>query len=94
MKHELNQTEQVCLQLPTSAANVTLLAFAAERRAAAAKCRPCSNMLGAQQQIHSSSVRRANDETDGQTDARPLHRPCAAYSASSVKNVLQITAAS
>jgi len=27
--------EQVCIQLPTSALNVTLLAFAAERRAAA-----------------------------------------------------------
>jgi len=26
-------------------------------------------------------------QTDGQTDARPLHRPCTAYSASSVKNV-------
>jgi len=40
-----HRTKQVSLQLPTSADNVTLLAFAAERRAAvrrAAGCRPLS----------------------------------------------------
>ena len=83
----------VCVQLPTSAVNVTLLALVTERRAAAplllsavqqsinTSCPP-----GTQQQTRNSSVRRANDETDRQTDSRPLHRPSSAYNASSVKN--------
>jgi len=71
----------VCVQLPASAVNATLLAFAAERRAAAhllpsagwpAVQQPIdiSCPAGAQQQTRSSGVRRSNDGTDRQTDRR------------------------
>ena len=71
----------VCVQLPTSAVNVTLLALVTERRAAAplllsavqqsinTSCPP-----GTQQQTRNSSVRRANDETDRQTDGQTDRR--------------------
>ena len=51
--------KQVCVQLPTSAVNVTLLAFAAAER----------NLL-----LCAVLRRRANDGTDGQTNARQFHR--------------------
>ena len=72
--------EQVCIQLPTSALNVTLLAFAAERRAAAPllvgarrrrRCRSISTFYsphGAQQQAHRTPRLRSNDGTDRQKD--------------------------
>jgi len=74
--------EQVCIQLPTSALNVTLLAFAAERRAAAPllvgarrrrRCRSISTFYsphGAQQQAHRTPRLRSNDGTDRQKDHR------------------------
>jgi len=70
--------EQVCIQLPTSALNVTLLAFAAERRAAAPllvgarrrrRCRSISTFYsphGALQQAHRTPRLRSNDGTDRQ----------------------------
>ena len=73
------QCEQVCVQLRKSADNVTL---AAGRRAAAplllsagraAKSIDISWPPGTQQQTRRSGVRRPNDGTDGQTDARQLH---------------------
>jgi len=74
---ELLQKKQVRVQLPTSAVNVILLAFAAEHRAQQQTC----HML------------LSTDDTDTQTnrrkDARPLHRPCSAYHAPSVKNKLK-----
>ena len=38
LTHSEDEHQQVCVQLHTSAVNVTLLAFAAERRAAAPCC--------------------------------------------------------
>jgi len=68
----------------SSAVNVTLLAFDAERRAAAPLLLGAGRAAidryllpaGAQQQTRSSEVRRVNDVTGGQTGVRPLHRPC------------------
>jgi len=97
---ELLQKKQVRVQLPTSAVNVTLLAFAAEHRAAAllllgARRSPLSIDIscphGAQQQTCHMlwSTDDTDTQTDGRTDARPLHRPCSAYHAPSVKNKLK-----
>ena len=59
----------VCSLLPTSADNVTLLAFAAERR-------PCSNRsISAGRRAHSSKQQQRwqpIDKTEGQTDRRTL----------------------
>jgi len=93
------QNRSVRVQLPTSADNVTLPAFAAVRRAAAQlllsavqqsigiSCPP-----GAQQQTRTSRVRLASDgtdrRTDRQTDIRSFHRPCSAYSAGSAKHYM------
>ena len=75
--------EQVCVQLPTSADKVTLLAFAAESRAAAplllgadrAAIDRCLLPAGAEQQTRRPPQRRAaaklwDGRTDGQTDRR------------------------
>jgi len=68
------------VQLHTSADNVTLLAFAAERRAAAAAAidryllpagRTAANPL--QRSIDRTGTDRG---TDTQTDTVPSHRPC------------------
>jgi len=61
------------VQLPTSADNVTLFAFAAVRRAAATSidisCPP-----GPQQQTRRTLVQRSIDGTDRRTDGRTLYR--------------------
>ena len=77
----LTYLQQVGVQLPTSAVDATLLAFAAERRAAAPLLLTAGRAAvgrylcpsGAQQQTPSSGVRRANG-TDGRTDRRTLDR--------------------
>jgi len=85
--------QQVCVRLPASAVNVTLPAFAAERRAAAPQPLsagpPCSNrsvyLLPAGRTAVNPQQRGAgaNDETVSQTDERtnerPLHGTCSAY---------------
>jgi len=94
----------VCVQLPTSAVNVILPVFAAERHAAALWCgataaerrRPpplsidisCSDGIWQQ-------TRHSCGQTTGQTDhewmdARPFHRPCSAYYTNSVKNEIKL----
>ena len=73
------QTERVCVQLPTSAVNVALLAFAAQRRS-------CSNRsISPARRAHSSkpasaecgrqTMEQTDGQTDGRTDTRPLRRP-------------------
>jgi len=100
--HCINTADKQVLRVqpPTSAVDVTLLAFAAERRAAAPLLlgtrRPplsinISRPHGAQQQTRRTPQRlRSNDgtgkQTDRQTDTRPFHRPCSAYHAISVNN--------
>jgi len=80
--------KQVRAQLPTSAVNVTLLAFAAERRAAAPLLvgvrrlpRPApplsidiSGLHDAQQQSHRTPRLRSDFGTDRQTDGRTHDR--------------------
>jgi len=73
---------QNCVQLPTLVGNVSLLAFAAERRAAVRlvarrpaaaavdRCRLSTGMLLLR------SIDGRDERTDGQTDAVALHRPC------------------
>ena len=89
--HTLNKSTGV--QLPTSAVNVTLLAFAAEcnlllctkllRRCCCGRhCRSISCRYSAQQQTANSVVGKWWDK---QTDARRFHRPCSAYYVRSVK---------
>jgi len=69
--------QEVYVQLLKSADKVTVRAFAAKRRPAAAPllsidiaCPP-----DPQQQTRRSGVQRLG-QTDGQTDTVPLHRPC------------------
>ena len=73
--------EQVCAQLPTSADNVVLLAFAADRRAAIDRY-----LLAGGPKAANLQQRRAatgwDRRTDRRTDARQLHRPCSAHYAS------------
>ena len=74
--------KQVCVQLPPSADNVTLRAFAAERRAALRRCfleaaaavdRYC---LPAGPTAATSRTLLQTGQTDGQTDTVPLRGPC------------------
>jgi len=76
-------SKRVCVRLPTSADDVTLPAFAAERGAAAAGRRTAvATMLsddiyrppGPWQQTRCSCMRRPNDGTDRRTNTVPLHR--------------------
>ena len=68
--------EQVCVRVPTSAVNVTLLAFAAERHAAAKRLAAVAVVdiccrHGAQQQTRRTPwVQDGTDGADGQTDRR------------------------
>ena len=84
--------------LVRSAVNMTLSAFAAERRAAAPLllgARRCRSIFPARTALSSKPAARrrcgrmmgrADRQTDRQTDAQPLHRPCSAYYAGSVNN--------
>jgi len=61
-----------------AADNVALPAFAAARLLLTAGHRPCSSRsTSPARRVHSSKPAAA--WTDGQTDARPLHRPSSAY---------------
>jgi len=77
---------------------VTLPAFAAKRRTAGACCGTHSARAavdryllpaGAQQQTRRTPLLMltggTDRQTDERTDARPLHKPCSAYYAGSVK---------
>ena len=66
----------------TSAANATLLAFAAERPAAAPAAVDRRSLLPARR----SAANPPHATTDGRTDIGPFHRPCSAYYASSVND--------
>ena len=90
---------QVCVRLPTSAVNVTLLAYAAERRVVAPLLLTAGRAIidryllpagrkAANLQQRSVATGRVNDGTYRQTDARPLHRPCTAYYADNVNNMM------
>jgi len=70
-----HKAHQDCVQLPTSADNVTLLAFAAERR-------PCSNRpISPTRRAHSSKPAEAAcggrmmEQTDGRTTDRYIDPP-------------------
>ena len=87
----LNYNEQVCVQPPPSALNVTLPAFAAgaERRRllhCARSCRlihpPAHTALSCKPAA--AAVDRWDRQTVGRTDPGPLHRPCCACYAASV----------
>jgi len=73
---------QVRVQLPTSAGNVSLLAFAAERRAAVRLVarRPAAAAVDRYRlptgMLLQRSIDGSDERTDGQTDAVALHRPC------------------
>jgi len=84
-----SECRQVCVQPPTPAVNVTLPAFADERRAAGAvridRYILPSERSAANLSTAVAAVDRWDRPTDRQTDARPFHRPCSAYYAGSVK---------
>jgi len=68
--------EQVCVRVPTSAVNVTLLAFAAAKRLAAVAVVDICCRHGAQQQTRRTPwVQDGTDGADGQTDRRMDGRP-------------------
>jgi len=73
---------QVRVQLPTLAGNVSLLAFAAERRAAVRLVarRPAAAAVDRYRlptgMLLQRSIDGSDERTDGQTDAVALHRPC------------------
>ena len=72
--------KQVRVQQYPLAVNTALPAFAAERRAAA---RATAAQLQATRLCQSCSSAVAKGQTDRQTDAWQLHRPCSTYYASS-----------
>ena len=69
----------VYLQPPTSANNMTLLAFAAERRAAAVPgsrhCPPARRAHSSNPLHAAAAVNIGDRQADGQTDTIPLHKP-------------------
>ena len=80
-----NWQDRKQIDIRHAAVNVTLLAFAGERR------RACSNRSispGHRAQRSKPAAAafggRMMGQTDGQTDARQFHRPCSAYYASNV----------
>ena len=87
------RNKQVCVQLPVSADNVTLLAFAAERRAAAplllsaGRAAIGRSLLAAGPTAANLADRRPSDGTDGPTDARQFHRPCGSACRASIVSV-------
>jgi len=84
-----SDTLRVCVQPHHSAVNTTLPAFATERRATtplllgagAGRCRSISpvRMALSSKPTARRCCCRSTGQTDGRTDARPFHRPCAAY---------------
>jgi len=78
--------KQVCVQLSTSADNVTLLAFAAERRATAATGDRYLPPAGPTAANPPHRMQRSIDGTDRRTDTVPLHGPCHIL-LTSVKNI-------
>ena len=72
------EKQQVSAKPSTAAVNnATLLAFAADRRAAAASLSiDISCPRGAQQRTRRTRLQRSIDGTDIRTDTRPLNRPC------------------
>jgi len=90
------QTKQVCVQLPTSADKVTLLAFAAVRRAAAALGGRRYQSISPARLAHNSNpphrIQRSIDGTDGPTDGRAPYRHIdpAEHYADTVSNNLTI----
>ena len=72
---------QVCVQLPTSAVNVTLLAFAAERHAAARSCGAvAAGCLAAATDLPTqSSAANPPHAADRRTD-RQMDRQCSTVS--------------
>ena len=92
---------QVCVQLPTSAVNVSLLVLAAERRAATPCCgatapgSPTAAALvryllparrSAANPPHATAAVERREER--RTYARPFHRPCFPHYATSVNKLL------
>ena len=92
--HSRTVIKQVCVEPRSSALNMTLPAFAAEC-GRCSRCRPtaagtrrsqlstdicCPRPCSAANQPHAAAaVDRRDRRTDGQTDTRPLHRPCSTY---------------
>jgi len=80
---ELNlQSQQVCVQPSTAVLNVTLRAFATERRAAGGRPPLLTDSCCLAQ------ARRTLQQSIDGTDTGPLHKPCSAYYASSINNDL------
>jgi len=80
-----SKRQQVCVQHPTSADNVTLLAFAAERNvllrrlvaAAIDRYLLLAGRTAANPPQRHTAVNRWDRQTeDRRTDTEPLHRPC------------------
>jgi len=65
--------KEVCVQLPMSAVNVTLLAFAAERCVAVGPCCSCQSISPAATPTAANPLYA--DGKDRQTETVPLHRP-------------------
>jgi len=97
---------QVCVQLPTSAVNVSLLVLAAERRAATPCCgatapgSPTAAALvryllparrSAANPPHAAAAVERREER--RTYARPFHRPCFRHYARSVNKLAYLYAA-
>jgi len=78
------QQKQVCVQLPTSARHCPHLLQA--RRATIDRYLLRAGPSAANLQQRYAAGESRHRRTDRQTGARPLHRPCSAYHASSANN--------
>ena len=88
---EWQSQEQVCVQPPPSAVNMTLRVFAAERRRLHHGARSCRSTSPALMALRGKPAgrrccSRPMRQTDRRTDAQPLRRPCFAYCVVGVNN--------
>jgi len=91
------EKKQVSVEPPPPALNMTLTAFAAERRArsttpAARRPQLSIDISCTQQQTCQTPLLLSIDGTDGwkdrRTDTRPSHRPCSAYCAAASRHAV------
>jgi len=82
--------QQVCVQLPTSADNATLLVFAAERRTCSSRSISPGSRAHSVEAAAATCGSQMMGRKNGRTGRR-FHRPCSAYYVSSANKSLTVT---
>ena len=82
--------QQVCVQLPTSADNATLLVFAAERRSCSSRSISPGSRAHSVEAAAATCGSQMMGRKNGRT-GRQFHRSCSAYYVSSANKSLTVT---